>query len=128
MGKADAAWLTRGYWITKTPSRQGAKARRCREKSTQPRRREPARVLSLPIAAALVSPNGHMRIRRQPNFVDRSFIDFPNWKGTTMRIFTASVIIAAVALGTPAFVQAQGAPPQPEAPPAQSSTVIRSIQ
>jgi hypothetical protein len=48
----------------------------------------------------------------------------------TMRIFTASVIIAAVSLGTPALVQAQGAPSQPEAqtPPAQSSTVIRSIQ
>src|ERR1700726_5337438 len=48
-----------------------------------------------------------------------------------MRIFTASVIIAALSLGTPAFVQAQGAAPsQPEAqtPPAQSSTVIRSIQ
>src|ERR1700682_1621643 len=48
----------------------------------------------------------------------------------TMRIFTASVIIAAVSLGTPAFVQAQGAPSQPEAqtPPDQSSAVIRSIQ
>jgi Spy/CpxP family protein refolding chaperone len=48
----------------------------------------------------------------------------------TMRILTASVIIAALSLGTPAFVQAQGAPSQPEAqtPPAQSSTVIRSIQ
>jgi Spy/CpxP family protein refolding chaperone len=47
-----------------------------------------------------------------------------------MRIFTASVIIAALSLGTPAFVQAQGAPSQPEAqtPPTQSSTVIRSIQ
>src|SRR5882762_116427 len=47
-----------------------------------------------------------------------------------MRIFTASVIVAAVSLGTPAFVQAQGAPSQSEAqkPPAQSSTVIRSIQ
>ena len=47
-----------------------------------------------------------------------------------MRIFTASVIIAAVSLGTPAFVQAQGAPAQSEAqtPSAQSSTVIRSIQ
>jgi Spy/CpxP family protein refolding chaperone len=47
-----------------------------------------------------------------------------------MRIFTASVIIAALSLGTPAFVQAQGAPSQPEAqnPPAQSSTVIRTIQ
>ena len=47
-----------------------------------------------------------------------------------MRIFTASVIIAAVSLGTPAFVQAQGTPSQSEAqkPPAQSSTVIRSIQ
>ena len=47
-----------------------------------------------------------------------------------MRIITASVIIAAASLGTPAFVQAQGAPSQSEAqkPPAQSSTVIRSIQ
>jgi hypothetical protein len=47
-----------------------------------------------------------------------------------MRIFTASVIIAAVSLGTPAFVQAQGASSQSEAqtPPAQSSTIIRSIQ
>src|SRR6266403_5892883 len=47
-----------------------------------------------------------------------------------MRLFTASVIIAAVSLGTPAFVQAQGAPSQSEAqkPPAQSRTVIESIQ
>jgi hypothetical protein len=47
-----------------------------------------------------------------------------------MRIFTASVIVAAVSLGTPAFAQAPGTPSQPEAqtPPAQSSTVIRSIQ
>jgi len=47
-----------------------------------------------------------------------------------MRIFMASAIIAAISLGTPAFVQAQGAPSQPEAqtPPAQSSTVIRTIQ
>jgi hypothetical protein len=48
----------------------------------------------------------------------------------TMRIFTASVIIAALSLGTPAFVQAQGAPAQSEAqtPPDQSSAVIRSVQ
>lgn len=47
-----------------------------------------------------------------------------------MRSFTASVIIAALSLGTPALVQAQGAPSQPgaEQPSAQSSTVIRSIQ
>jgi len=50
-----------------------------------------------------------------------------------MRISTASVIIAAVvSLGAPAFVQAQGAPSQPEAqtspPPAQSGTMIRSVQ
>jgi hypothetical protein len=46
-----------------------------------------------------------------------------------MRNFTASVIIAAVSLGTPAFVQAQVTPSQREAqtPPAQSSTIIRSI-
>ena len=46
-----------------------------------------------------------------------------------MRIVTASVIIAALSLGTPAFVQAQGAPSQSEAQtPAQSSTAIESIQ
>jgi hypothetical protein len=48
-----------------------------------------------------------------------------------MRFFTASVIIiAAISLGTPAFAQAQGGPSQSEAqtPPAQSSTVIRSIE
>ena len=48
-----------------------------------------------------------------------------------MRIVTASVIIAAALfLGTTALAQAQGASPQPGAqePPAQSSTVIRSIQ
>jgi hypothetical protein len=47
-----------------------------------------------------------------------------------MRIFTASVIVAALSLGTPAFVQAQGATSRPEAqtPPDQSSPVIRSIQ
>jgi Spy/CpxP family protein refolding chaperone len=46
----------------------------------------------------------------------------------TMRIMTASVIIAAIVLGTPAFVQAQGAPSQPEAQTPQSSPAIRSIQ
>jgi hypothetical protein len=48
----------------------------------------------------------------------------------TMRIVTASAILAALLLGTPAFVQAQGASPQPKAeePPAQSGAVIRSIQ
>src|ERR1700694_4093502 len=48
----------------------------------------------------------------------------------TMRIFTTSVIIAALSLGTPAFVQAQGAPAQSEAqtPPDQSSVGIESIQ
>ena len=48
-----------------------------------------------------------------------------------MRIFTASIIVAAVvSLGTPAFVLAQGAPSQPEvqSPPAQASPVIRRIQ
>ena len=46
-----------------------------------------------------------------------------------MRISTASVIIAALCLGTPALVQAQGAqhkaPPQA---PSEQSIVIRSIQ
>ncbi|NUR13661.1 MAG: hypothetical protein HOQ20_17720 [Bradyrhizobium sp.] len=48
----------------------------------------------------------------------------------TMRRFTASVIVAALSLGTPALVQAQGASSQPgaESPSAQSNTVIRSIQ
>src|SRR3984893_5330833 len=54
-----------------------------------------------------------------------------------MRIFTASVIIAVVSLGRPAFVQAQGTPSHPQTqtqtqpaqtPPAQSSPIIRSIQ
>jgi hypothetical protein len=47
-----------------------------------------------------------------------------------MRIFTTSFIIAALSLGTPAFVQAQGALSQSEAqtPPDRSSTLIRSIQ
>lgn len=47
-----------------------------------------------------------------------------------MRSFTASVMIAALTLGTPALVQAQGASPQPQAQesPAQSSAVIRTIQ
>lgn len=47
-----------------------------------------------------------------------------------MRIFTASAIAAALALGTPAFVQAQGTPPQSEAqtPAAQSNKLIRSIR
>jgi hypothetical protein len=68
--------------------------------------------------------------------VDRIFLAcFFKLEGMTMRIFTASVIIAALSLGTPAFGQAQGAPPQPEAqtppeqtPSDQSSAVIRSIQ
>jgi hypothetical protein len=48
----------------------------------------------------------------------------------TMRIFTASAIVATVCLfGTPAFVQAQGAPPQSETtPPAESSTGTHSIE
>ena len=54
-----------------------------------------------------------------------------------MRIVTTSVIIAALSLGAPAFVQAQGSPSQSEAQPPQPgsetqapqpSTVIRSIQ
>jgi hypothetical protein len=48
----------------------------------------------------------------------------------TMRNFTASVMIAALSLGAPAFVQAQGAapPPQAQEPPAKSSAVIKTIQ
>jgi hypothetical protein len=53
-------------------------------------------------------------------------------KGVTMRIFTASAIAVALALGTPAFVQAQtqGTPPQSEAqtPPAQPEKLIKSVQ
>jgi hypothetical protein len=47
-----------------------------------------------------------------------------------MRIFAASVTIAAVSLGMPLFVQTQEARSQSEAqtPPAQSGTVLRSIQ
>jgi hypothetical protein len=47
----------------------------------------------------------------------------------SMRIFTASIIIAGLSLGTPAFAQAPATPSQPEAQaPAKSNTVIRSIQ
>jgi hypothetical protein len=48
----------------------------------------------------------------------------------TMRIVTASVIVAALFVGTPTFVQAQGTSPQPGAqePTAQPGAVIRSIQ
>ena len=51
-----------------------------------------------------------------------------------MRIVTASAILAALLLGTPALVQAQGTSSQPKAenkaeqPPAQSGAAIRSIQ
>ncbi len=47
-----------------------------------------------------------------------------------MRILTASVIVATLSLATPVLVQAQGASPQPQAQeaPAESSTVIKSIQ
>jgi hypothetical protein len=47
-----------------------------------------------------------------------------------MRIFTASLVAAALSLGTPAFVQAQGVPSKSEAqtPPDQPRTLIRSIQ
>jgi hypothetical protein len=58
------------------------------------------------------------------------FLVFQNRKGITMRIFTASAIAAALALGAPTFVQAQGAPPQSQAqtPPAQSNKLIQSVQ
>src|ERR1700710_2537452 len=50
----------------------------------------------------------------------------------TMHIFTTSAIAAALALGTPTFVQAQaqGTPPQSEAqtPPAQPNKLIQSVQ
>jgi hypothetical protein len=94
-------------------------------------------VIGARIAAALVSPNGHNRIRRQPIFARRALAVFQMlegqrkanlWKGTTMRIVTTSVIVATMVLGTPAFVQAQGTPSQPEAQtPSQSSPGIRSI-
>jgi hypothetical protein len=46
-----------------------------------------------------------------------------------IRIFTASVVIATVALlGAPAFVLAQGAPQTESTAPAESGTVIHSIQ
>jgi hypothetical protein len=51
-------------------------------------------------------------------------------KGVSMRIATTSVIIAALSLGAPAFVQAQGSPKAPTQSESQkqSGTVIRSIQ
>jgi hypothetical protein len=64
--------------------------------------------------------------------VDSALSGFSNWKGMTMRIFTASAIAAALALGTPTFVQAQaqGTSPQSEAqtPPAQSNKLIQSVR
>jgi hypothetical protein len=42
-----------------------------------------AQALSVPIAAALVSMKRHMKTRRLPNFVDKSFVSFPNWKAMT---------------------------------------------
>jgi len=54
-----------------------------------------------------------------------------DWKGVNMRTVKASIIIAALSLGTPALVQAQGTGSQPrteESAPAQSSTIIRAIQ
>lgn len=46
-----------------------------------------------------------------------------------MRRFTTSVIVAALALGTPALVQAQGAAAQAEAQaPAKSSAAVRSVK
>jgi hypothetical protein len=57
---------------------------------------------------------------------------FSNQKGTTMRIFTVSAIAAALALGTPAFVQAQAqaTPPQSRAqtPAAQPNKLIQSVR
>jgi hypothetical protein len=64
--------------------------------------------------------------------VDSALSGFSNRKGMTMRIFTASAIAAALALGTPTFVQAQaqGTSPQSEAqtPPAQSNKLIQSVR
>ena len=46
-----------------------------------------------------------------------------------MRVSTASAVIAALCLGTPAFAQAQGAQPKAQVQtPSDQSTVIRSIQ
>ena len=46
----------------------------------------------------------------------------------TMRNFTASVMIATLSLGMPAFAQAQGQQPQAQESPAQSEPVIRAVQ
>jgi serine protease inhibitor ecotin len=85
-------------------------------------------VPELRLGAALVSPNGHMGLGRWPKFVNR--IAASNPKGITMRIFTASVIIAALSFAAPVFAQAPATPSQPEAqaPAAESGTVIHSIQ
>jgi hypothetical protein len=64
-------------------------------------------------------------------FRGQKFLAFKPKKGMTMRISTASVIIAiaALSLGAPAFAQAQGAQPKAQAQtPSDQSTVIRSIQ
>jgi hypothetical protein len=46
----------------------------------------------------------------------------------TMRTMTAAALVAVLSLGTPAFVQAQGTPPQKDSAPAESSVTIRSIE
>jgi hypothetical protein len=64
-------------------------------------------------------------------FRGQKFLAFKPKKGMTMRISTASVIIAiaALPLGAPAFAQAQGAQPKAQAQtPSDQSSVIRSIQ
>jgi hypothetical protein len=64
-------------------------------------------------------------------FRGQKFLAFKPKKGMTMRISTASVIIAiaALSLGAPAFAQAQGAQPKAQAQtPSDQSSVIRSIQ
>jgi hypothetical protein len=88
--------------------------------------------LGVRIPAALVSLNGHIKIRRQPKFADTGFLGFSNRKGMSMRIFIASAIATGLALGTPTFVQAQaqGTAPQSEAqtPSPQSDKLIQSVQ
>src|SRR5260370_25668118 len=66
---------------------------------------EPAtiRFLSVRIAAALVSLNGHVRIRPQPNFVDRSFLNFLPGKVSIFVSFRHPLLLLASSAARPSL-------------------------
>jgi hypothetical protein len=75
----------------------------------------------------LVSPNHRITSSTCANFAGISRRSLTG-KEMTMRMMTTTALAAVLALGTPAFVQAQGAPAQADKSQTQSSVSIRSIQ